>query len=78
MAASARSAAPPDVTALRIAAWTEGYAPLPGIPDEFIGPDGERRPYWTRLLKVVAGLNPDEVAQRFAAADRRVHTRGVS
>ena len=78
MAASARSAAPPDVTALRIAAWTEGYAPLPGIPDEFIGPDGERRPYWTRLLKVVAGLNPDEVAQRFAAADRRVHTRGMS
>ena len=38
----------------RVAGWTEGYAPLPGIPDEFIGPDGARDPNWIRLLTHLA------------------------
>ena len=41
---SARIAVPPDAVETRVAAWTEGYAPLSGIPDEFIGADGARRP----------------------------------
>jgi uncharacterized circularly permuted ATP-grasp superfamily protein/uncharacterized alpha-E superfamily protein len=69
---------PPDAVETRVAAWTEGYAPLPGIPDEFIGADGARRPYWTRLLDSLAALGPDEVSQRFAAADRRIRNRGMS
>jgi uncharacterized circularly permuted ATP-grasp superfamily protein/uncharacterized alpha-E superfamily protein len=69
---------PPDDVETRVAAWTEGYAPLPGIPDEFIGADGARRPHWTRLLDSLAALGPDEVTQRFAAADRRIRNRGMS
>ena len=78
MPLSARIAAPPDAVEARVAAWTEGYAPLSGIPDEFIGADGARRPHWTRLLDLLASLGPDDVSQRFAAADRRIRNRGMS
>ena len=78
MSATARSAAPPDAAEARVAAWTKGYAPLAGIPDEFMGPDGERRPHWTRLLRELAKLGQDDVSQRFAAADRRIRNRGMS
>ncbi len=61
----------------QVAQWTAGYAPLPGIPDEFIGPDGTRRAHWTRLLTQLAA-DPAAVAERFAAADRRVRNRGMS
>ena len=63
MPLSARIAVPPDAVETRVAAWTEGYSPLSGIPDEFIGADGARRPYWTRLLDSLAALGPDEVTQ---------------
>src|SRR5271168_5103250 len=75
---SARIAVPPDAVEARVAAWTEGYAPLSGIPDEFVGSDGARRPHWTRLLDSLASLGPDDVSQRFAAADRRIRNRGMS
>lgn len=61
----------------QVAQWTAGYAPLPGIPDEFIGPDGARRAHWTRLLTQLAAT-PSAMAERFAAADRRVRNRGMS
>ena len=60
-----RAPAPPRSRARRPTRLTRGrsdYAPLPGIPDEFIGADGERRPHWTRLLEAFAELGPDEVA----------------
>jgi len=77
--ASARSVAINDDDALaRVAAWTRGYAPLPGVPDEFIGADGASRPHWQRLLQALAALEPGEIAQRFAAADRRIRNRGMS
>jgi uncharacterized circularly permuted ATP-grasp superfamily protein/uncharacterized alpha-E superfamily protein len=75
---SARIAAPPDAVEARVAAWTEGYAPLSGIPDEFIGADGARRPHWARLLDLLASVGPDDVSERFAAADRRIRNRGMS
>src|SRR5271155_3810430 len=75
---SARIAAPLDAVEARVAAWTEGYAPLSGIPDEFIGADGARRPHWARMLDLLASLGPDDVSQRFAAADRRIRNRGMS
>ena len=62
----------------QIAAWTADYAPLPGIPDEFIGPDGERRAYWMRFLRQLATSSSAKVAERFAAADSRVRNRGMS
>ena len=70
----AASAPTPD----RVAAWTADYRPLPDIPDEFIAANGERRAYWTRLLEALAALPPDEIEQRFAAADRRIRDMGVS
>jgi uncharacterized circularly permuted ATP-grasp superfamily protein/uncharacterized alpha-E superfamily protein len=77
--ARARAAASPERDALeRVAAWTRDYAPLPGIPDEFVGADGQRRPHWERLLRALADLEPDEIDQRFAAADRRIRNRGMS
>ena len=78
MSASARTAEKPSATALQVAAWTEGYAPLPGIPDEFIGEDGERRPHWMRLLEALAEMGAAEIAHRFATADKRVRSRGMS
>jgi uncharacterized circularly permuted ATP-grasp superfamily protein/uncharacterized alpha-E superfamily protein len=75
---SARIAAPLDAAEERVAAWTRDYAPIPGIPDEFIGADGARRPHWTRMLDLLASLGPDDVTQRFAAADRRIRNRGMS
>jgi len=75
----ARAAASPENDAFaRVAAWTRDYRPLPGIPDEFIGADGERRPHWERLLRALADLEPDEIDQRFAAADSRIRNRGMS
>ncbi len=79
MPARARAVASPGADArARVAQWTRDYAPLPGIPDEFIGPDGVRRPHWERLLLSLAELEPDEIVQRFAAADRRIRNRGLS
>ena len=67
MPSRASVAVSPESDALaRVAAWTRDYAPLPGIPDEFIGADGERRPHWERLLRALADLEPDEIDQRFA------------
>ena len=62
----------------QMAAWTRDYSPLPGIPDEFIGADGARRPHWERLLHALAGIGPGEIEQRFATADRRIRDRGMS
>ena len=60
----------------QVAEWTADYAPLPGIPDEFVSPAGERRAHWTRLLTQLA--SSAGVAESFAAADRRVRNRGMS
>ena len=78
MPASARTAAKSSAAKERVAAWAGDYAPLPGIPDEFIDADGDRRPYWNRLLESFAELGQDEVSRRFAAADARVRNRGMS
>ena len=57
MPARARAEASSENDALaRAADWTRDYAPLPGIPDEFVGADGERRPHWERLLRALADL----------------------
>lgn len=55
-----------------------GYAPLPGVPDEFVGPDGQPRARWLRLLDGPAGLPADEIEGRFALADRQIRDTGAS
>jgi uncharacterized circularly permuted ATP-grasp superfamily protein/uncharacterized alpha-E superfamily protein len=67
-----------DAAPARVAAWTRDYAPLPGTPDEFIGPDGAIRPHWRHLLTTLAGLEQEAIEQRFEAADRRIRNMGMS
>ena len=62
----------------RIEAWTGDYAPLPGVLDEFLDPAGAPRPHWMKLLSALARLEPSEIEQRFAAADRRIREMGIS
>lgn len=62
----------------RLAQWSRDYARLPGIPDEFIGPDGAPRAVWTRFFDAFATLSPPEIERRFASADRHLREAGVT
>jgi uncharacterized circularly permuted ATP-grasp superfamily protein/uncharacterized alpha-E superfamily protein len=79
MSLSASSHAEADLDAARkISGLTAGYAPLPGIPDEFIGADGRPRPHWLRFLSALAELSSEDIGRRFATADRHIRDIGVS
>lgn len=54
-----------------------GYAPLPGVPDEAVAPDGTIRPLWARLAAHLAGLAPDDLASALARADQYLNDSGV-
>lgn len=43
----ARKARPRD---RKVAQWSRDYVRLPGIPDEFIGADGQPRAVWSRYF----------------------------
>ena len=62
----------------RMAQWTRDYARLPGIPDEYIGPDGAPRAAWTRFFDAFAALTPADIERRFASADRHLREAGVT
>ncbi len=62
----------------RIESWIADYAPLPGIRDELINGSGAPRTHWMKLLNALARLEPNEIEQRFAAADRRIREMGIS
>ncbi|MDJ0447494.1 circularly permuted type 2 ATP-grasp protein [Methylocystis sp. JR02] len=62
----------------RLAAWIADYKPMPGVPDELIGPDGRPRAHWMTLLETLAGLGRRGVENRFAAAARRINDMGVT
>src|SRR5476651_2362388 len=62
----------------RVAQWTRDYVRLPGIPDEYIGQDGEPREVWTRFFDAFASLTPADIERRFGAADRHLREAGVS
>lgn len=61
----------------RIAQWTRDYAPLPGIPDEFLE-GGAPRPVWQKFFEAFAALAPADIQRRFDAADRHLHEAGVT
>ena len=67
--------APPGLIFKLPAAWYANYAPLPGIPDEFVGPDGQPRGSWRNFLSL---LDADGSEESLAAAERRVRDIGVS
>ena len=62
----------------RLAQWVRDYSRLPGIPDEFLGPDGRPRAVWSRFFDAFGALPPDEVDRRFAMADRHLREAGVT
>src|SRR5437762_2092367 len=62
----------------RVAQWTRDYVRLPGIPDEFIAPDGAPRAVWSRFFDAFATLTPAEIEQRFGSADRHLREAGVT
>ncbi len=39
-----------------------GYAPLPGVADELVDPQGQLRPVWRVFLDQLSQLPPEEVA----------------
>lgn len=53
------------------------YRPLPGIPDEMMGPDGKVRPLWTGLIAALEKLGPAALAERCARGDRYLQEAGV-
>ncbi len=75
---AATSPSPAEMAAHRFDALTADYRSLPNIPDEFLAPNGERRPYWVKFLGALAELGADEIDRRFAAADRHIRDTGVS
>ena len=62
----------------RVAQWTRDYVRLPGIPDEFIAPDGAQRAVWARFFDAFATLAPSEIERRFGSADRHLREAGVT
>jgi len=64
--------------ARRAEQWTAGYAPLPGIPDEFLDAAGAPRPHWIHFLSALSRLDDDQIGRRFAAADRHIRDLGIS
>jgi uncharacterized circularly permuted ATP-grasp superfamily protein/uncharacterized alpha-E superfamily protein len=62
----------PDLTTL-----VSAYRPPPGVFDEMVDGAGGLRPHWKPFLSMLAGLGPEEVNRRFAAADRHLHDSGV-
>jgi uncharacterized circularly permuted ATP-grasp superfamily protein/uncharacterized alpha-E superfamily protein len=79
MSRSATNRAKDDLdAAARVAKLTAGYAPLPGIPDEFIGADGRPRAHWLRFLDKLMEFSAADMNRRFATADRHIRDTGVS
>jgi len=60
-----------------IAPLIAGYRPPAGHFDEMLDRDGRPRAHWQPFLAMLAGLGPDEIGRRFAAADRHLRDSGV-
>ena len=60
----------------RVAQWARDYTRLPGIPDEFIGADGQPRPVWTRFADALMPLH-SAVANRNVAIARMLVEHGA-
>src|SRR3569832_2261793 len=54
------------------------YRPYTAGYDEMCTPDGEVRPHWAYLARVLAGLNQGELDQRRAEANRLLRENGVT
>lgn len=69
---------PGESPAQRVARWTARYRPVPGRPDEYLGPDGRPRAAWLALLERLGGLTEAEIMARFVSAERHIRDAGIS
>ncbi|WP_176083811.1 circularly permuted type 2 ATP-grasp protein [Martelella sp. HB161492] len=53
------------------------YRSLPGVPDEMVDAEGNMRPVWKPFLDALQAMSGDELAERFARADRYLRDAGV-
>ena len=53
----------------------ENYVPLPGVPDELIGPDGRARGAWRKFFELLAANDSE---RSLAAAARHMRDIGIS
>ena len=67
-----------QVAAERIARWTAGYRPQPGVPDEFMDANGHAKGAWPRVLGRLGAMGESEIAARFASAERHIRDAGIS
>ena len=56
---------------------TASYRPLPGVPDEMVGPDGQVRPLWRRLVAHLDALPDEDLTRDLSRADRYLLDSGV-
>lgn len=71
------AAAPDDPVPPTAGPGLAGYAPLPGVPDEAVAPDGTIRALWSRMAGHLADLAPAELALGTARADQYLNDSGV-
>ena len=55
-----------------------GYAPLPGRPDELVGPDGTVRTRWKPVVGELSGLEPAELLARRNELGRLLRNEGAT
>jgi uncharacterized circularly permuted ATP-grasp superfamily protein/uncharacterized alpha-E superfamily protein len=67
-----------DAAALRLSGWMQAYRPLPGIPDELVGPQGVSPGHWLHFLSALAAFDAADFATRVGLATRRIRDAGVS
>ena len=53
------------------------YHPLPGVPDELVGPGGRMRPYWAGLIASLSALSRTEKEAAFARGTQHLADAGV-
>lgn len=56
-------------------AWYANYKPLPGVPDEFIGRDGNPRASWRDFFDYI---DAEDTERSLAAAERHIRDIGMS
>jgi uncharacterized circularly permuted ATP-grasp superfamily protein/uncharacterized alpha-E superfamily protein len=56
---------------------TAGYRALPGVPDEFVDPQGQIRPLWGRLAAHLDARAPEALTHDLARASRYLNDSGV-
>lgn len=67
-----------EAAADRLARWTAGYRPQPGVHDAFMDGEGRVRGAWPNLLGRLGAMGEPEIAARFASAERHIRDAGIS